>query len=217
MNTSQGVLDGKKDNALIVFIKYPEPGQVKTRLAKDIGNEKACSLYMRLVCDVIKNIFNNNKTYDICIFFSPPEREKELKQWLTVDAIFQTQKGFNLGERMCHAFQYVLHEKGFKKGVIIGTDCPEIHFSLIEEAFSALEKKDIVIGPCRDGGYYLLGMSKVATELFEDIPWSSHLVFKQTMKKAVKNDLSVHILKKLVDIDTLDDLLSSSAYRKTML
>ena len=99
--------------------------------------------------------------------------------------------------------------------IIIGTDCPEIDATLIENAFGVLKEKDIVVGPCKDGGYYLMGMSRLVpvsfeqgfiSDLFVDIDWSTDRVFKQTMEKIQKNNLSCGILKTLVDIDTIEDL-----------
>lgn len=246
----------KMENALIVFIKYPEPGKVKTRLAKDIGNEKACAIYKLLAEGVIKNVAQENlKTYDVHIFFTPADKETEIKDWLKsiiqgnrgVKTRFSPQEGRNLGEKMSHAFRQILQERDYKKRaaqrtatesplkkgdeggckknsqekmflhntIIIGTDCPEIDATLIENAFDVLKEKDIVIGPCRDGGYYLLGMSRsvpvsfeqgFVPDLFVDIDWSTDRVFKQTMEKIQKNNLSCGILKTLVDIDTIEDL-----------
>ena len=107
---------------------------------------------------------------------------------------------------MSTAFKEILQEKGCKKCIIIGTDCPEIDATLIENAFGVLKEKDIVIGPCKDGGYYLLGMSRPASDLFVDIDWSTDRVFEQTMEKIRENNLSCSILKTLVDIDTIEDL-----------
>ena len=244
------------ENALIIFLKYPEPGKVKTRLAKDTGDEKACAVYKLLAEGVIKNVFSKNPlTYDVHIFFTPANRETEIKDWLKpilndnqgIKTQFRTQEGRNLGEKMSNAFRQILQEKGYKKcttqltttesplkkgdkggckknsqekmflhhTIIIGTDCPEIDATLIENAFGVLKEKDIVIGPCKDGGYYLLGMSRpvpvsfkqgFVPDLFMDIDWSTDRVFKQTMEKIQKNNLSCGILKILVDIDTLEDL-----------
>lgn len=243
----------KMENALIIFLKYPEPGKVKTRLAKALGDEKACAVYKSLAENVIKNIFTKNPgTYDVHIFFTPADRETEIKDWLSpilndnpgVRIQFCPQEGGDLGERMSNAFKQILREKDYKKcttqrtatesplkkgdeggckknfqerkflhnTIIIGTDCPEIDATLIENAFGVLKEKDIVIGPCKDGGYYLLGMSVPASDLFVDIDWSTDRVFEQTMEKVQKNNLSCSILKTLVDIDTIEDLYRYPPY-----
>ncbi len=203
------------ENALIIFLKYPEPGKVKTRLAVDIGNVKACAIYKLLVERVIKNIFSKNPlTHDVHIFFTPPDKENGIKDWLQpiltnnqeIGTKYSHQEGNTLGEKMSYAFKQTLQIEGCKRCIIIGTDCPEIDAPLIESAFDILKEKDIVIGPCKDGGYYLLGMSRFLPELFEDIDWSTDRVFKQTMGKVHKNNLSCNVLKTLADIDTQEDL-----------
>jgi len=214
----------KMENVLIILLKYPEPGKVKTRLAKDIGDEKACEIYKLLAENVIKNILTKNPgTYTVHFFFTPADRETEISTWLKpilndnqeIKTQFRTQEGSNLGERMSNAFKEILQEKGCKKCIIVGTDCPEIDATLIEKAFGVLKEKDIVIGPCKDGGYYLLGMSRpvpvsfeqgFVPDLFIDIDWSTDRVFEQTMEKVRKNNLYCGVLKTLADIDTQEDL-----------
>ena len=214
----------KMENAVIIFLKYPEPGKVKTRLAKSLGDEKACAVYKSLAEGIIKNISSKNPlTYDVHIFFTPADRENEIRTWLKpilndnqgIKTQFRTQEGRNLGEKMSNAFKEILQEKVCKKCIIIGTDCPEIDATLIENAFGVLKEKNVVIGPCKDGGYYMLGMSRPVpvsfdqgfiSDLFVDIDWSTDRVFEQTMEKIHKNNLSCSILKTLVDIDTIEDL-----------
>ncbi len=212
------------DNTLIVFLKYPTPGQVKTRLARDIGSERACFIYQSLAEHVIKHIIpKNQRTYDVRIFFTPADKANEIKAWLKPflniipgdDTQFISQEGNDLGERMSTAFQKILQryprkneDKRFSShhAIIIGTDCPEIDAELIESAFEVLKEKDVVIGPCKDGGYYLIGMARYIPELFVDIEWSTSRVFDQTMEKMQKNNLSCGILKTLSDIDRIEDL-----------
>ena len=205
----------KIENVLIIFLKYPESGKVKTRLAKDIGDEKACSIYKLLAENVIKNvILKNPKTYNVHFFFTPANKKNEIKDWLQpilannqgIGTKYSHQEGNTLGERMSNAFKQTLQGEGCKSCIIIGTDCPEIDATLIENAFDILKEKDIVIGPCKDGGYYLLGMSRFVPDLFSDIDWSTDRVFDQTIEKIQKNNLSCGILKTLADIDTQEDL-----------
>lgn len=195
------------DNALIVFLKYPEPGKVKTRIAGFIGDERACALYTLIAEGVIKNVFLENPgTYDVYIFFTPANTKDKVEGWLKVEARYRPQEGDTLGEKMSNAFQSILQNNGYKRSIIIGTDCPEVNASLIESAFEMLKEKDIVIGPCKDGGYYLLGMSRFVSDVFLDIDWSTDRVISQTVNKVCKNDLSYGILKTLEDVDTPDDM-----------
>ena len=111
----------------------------------------------------------------------------------------------NLGEKMSQAFQEVF-DLGFKKVVIIGSDCPEISKSLIEDAFKKLSSCSVVLGPANDGGYYLLGMKTWHESLFDLTEWSTNRVLEETLRIAKKKSLSHYLLKELIDIDTIDDL-----------
>lgn len=192
-------------NTLLIFIKNPAPGKVKTRLAKTVGNEKAYQVYLRLlqhtlkaaaVVDAVRQVwYSSFINWDDGI--SETVFEKKLQQ------------GSDLGERMSHAF-----ESGFKQGaekmVIIGSDCPDISTEIIEQAYYALKTSDVVIGPAKDGGYYLLGMNHYYPELFTGIEWSTGRVLFQTMEKIRKASLGVYLLPELIDIDTEDDLDNST-------
>ena len=157
--------------------------------------------------------------YDVYIFFTPSDKENEIKAWLKPiinnnlggDVQYIPQEGYDLGERMSYAFKKTLRSRGYKKCIIIGTDCPGIDTPLIENAFEVLKERDVVVGPCRDGGYYLLGMSTLTGDLFVDIDWSTDRVFNQTIEKTRKNNLSSGILKTLADIDTQEDLYGYTA------
>ncbi len=208
----------------MIFLKYPEPGKVKTRLAKVIGNKEACTVYRRLAEGVMKNIFLKNEWLcDVWIFFTPFNKGNEIKDWLKpiigdnqkAATEYIPQEGDTLGERMSNAFKRIFQEKYYKRGLVIGTDCPGIDDILIGNAFEVLKEKDVVIGPCKDGGYYLLGMSRSVSllfhrqpilDLFMDIDWSTDKVLKQTMGKVHKNNLSCHTLTILADIDRIEDL-----------
>lgn len=217
-------MSSRTDNALMIFLKYPEPGKVKTRLAKVIGNEKACTAYRLLAEGVMKNIYlKDARPYAVWIFFTPFDRGNEIKDWLkpligdnrNAGTEYVPQEGNTLGERMSNAFKQVFQEKHYKRGIVIGTDCPGVDGILLGDAFGILSEKDIVIGPCRDGGYYLLGISgsvhllfnrQPVLDLFMDIDWSTDKVLKQTMGKIHKNNLSCHTLTTLADIDRAEDL-----------
>lgn len=111
------------------------------------------------------------------------------------------QEGFDLGERMYNALKAVL--KHYSNAIIIGTDIPDLSKKIIDNAILLLKKNDIVIGPSKDGGYYLLGVKKNYKELFEDIKWSSESIFQSTIKKAEILRLKVAILQHLHDVDNI--------------
>ena len=192
-------------SVLIIFIKNPIKGKVKTRLAESVGNEKALMIYKELL----------KKTVDIA---SKTECHREL--WYSgfinendqIDPkLFEKnlQEGANLGEKMSNSFSLAF-ERGIEKAVIIGSDCPDVTDELIKKAFQSLDKADLVIGPSLDGGYYLLGMKKHHPELFTGIEWSEITVFETTVRKAKNSGLNISELPALNDIDTIEDLKKSS-------
>jgi rSAM/selenodomain-associated transferase 1 len=192
------------ENALIVFQKNAVLGKVKSRLAATIGEEKALEIYKSLLLHTYGEI-GKLKGIDTFIFFSDfiePDSESGDKAEYK-----EIQIGEDLGERMSNAFRK-LFQKGYKRVVIIGTDCPEIQSSDIDDAFLALEKKEVCIGPAFDGGYYLLGMSRFQESLFQNIPWSSSEVTAKTKEILNSREISFELLKTLRDIDTEEDLIA---------
>ena len=190
---------------LIIFVKYPEPGKVKTRLAENIGLENAAKLYKKMAEDIIYNL-SRLGDYTKIIFFDPPERRNEVIRWLKFNGLtFIEQKGNSLGEKMSNAFSHAF-SVGADKAVVIGTDCPQITTQTIVKAFEKLEKSEVVIGPSYDGGYYLLGLRRLIPELFYDIDWSTNLVLDQTMKRLRYNDIKSEFLEMLRDVDNVQDL-----------
>ena len=185
-------------NQLLIFAKYPEPGKVKTRLARQVGAECAATLYEEMAEEVARKTIPKNNTYKRILYFDPPEKRTEFESWLSIDG-YQPQEGNNLGERLTHAVSQSLKES--EKIIVIGTDCVEFDHILIEESFQKLDTVDLVIGPAKDGGYYLIGFKKIYPELFQNIPWSTEQVFKETLKKAQALDLTTHLLPELSDID----------------
>jgi len=192
-------------NVLIIFVKYPEPGKVKTRMAEELGEKKAAEIYSLMAETVIGNVAHS-ESYQTAIFFDPPEKEDEIIKWIgDGSAVFFPQEGKALGDRMSNAFGRVCSD-GARKAVIIGTDCVDVTSETVEEAFYLLVETDVVIGPADDGGYYLLGLNNHQPELFSDIIWSTGLVFDQTVQRIKEAGLSFTLLKTLTDIDTAADL-----------
>lgn len=195
-------------NVLIIFVKYPEPGKVKTRIARELGDERAAKIYSHMAGTIIKEV-SSSDCYRSVIFFDPPEREKEIKGWIGSGS-FIPQRGNTLGERISNAFGAVF-SRGADKAVIIGTDCPDVSQETVEDAFGSLAEKDAVLGPAEDGGYYLLGLRSHAPEIFRDIDWSTDRVLDQSIKRINERRLSLKLLETLTDIDTVNDL---SKYHK---
>ena len=187
--------------ALIIFIKNPEAGKVKTRLAATLGHDKALSIYNILVrhtIDVAENV-----DADRFVFYSSHIAVND--EWDNKKIFKRLQKGNDLGERMCNAFD-LLFSEGYHSISIIGSDCPAITKTIIDEGFNASPNTDVVIGPAKDGGYYLMALKKINADLFSNILWSTNNVLTQTLAVCKRLNLSVHLLQELSDIDAEDDL-----------
>jgi uncharacterized protein len=196
------------DRCLLFFIKYPEKGRVKTRLAASIGDERALKLYRRFLLNILSTL--NQGTFLFYLCFYPADALESLRKWLGEDYLYIPQQGMDLGERMKNAFMEAF-DSGFKRVVLIGSDIPGLPLEFIEEAFASIREKDCVIGPSLDGGYYLFGFkeTKFSPQVFKGILWSTERVFEETMKIIEREGLTVHALKPLRDIDTIDDLRES--------
>lgn len=194
----------KTDRSLIIFVRRPELGKVKTRLAATVGNEKALAIYEELLMHTF--LIAQNVNADKHVFYH--EHIVEDDCWSAEGFTKHMQVNADLGGKMQHAFETVLN-MGYKNCIIIGSDCFQLTTQLIEDAFTFLEQNDVVIGPANDGGYYLLGMKKMFSFLFTNKEWSTSSVFDDTINDIEKNNLQLAILPELIDVDTEEDWLAS--------
>ncbi len=190
-----------RKNALIVFVRNPELGKVKTRLAKTMGDEKALKVYKKLIShthDIIKNI-----DCDKYVFYS----DEIIANDLWENNIFQKelQAEGNLGDKMAAAMEKTFL-KNYDSVTIIGSDCFNLEQNHVENAVSSLMYNDVVIGPAKDGGYYLLGMKKFYEDLFDVEAWSTSTVFDETLQICKSKFLQVVILQTLSDVDVEADV-----------
>lgn len=186
---------------LIIFAKYPEPGRVKTRLAKKIGSERAASLYKEMAETVVLKTAPVGEKYRQVLFFDPPEREADFRRWFPGLDLCPQVSG-DLGARMEAAFRESF-DAGAGGVVLIGTDCPDLDHDLVIQAFQKMAGSDLVIGPATDGGYYLIGMKNLRGEIFTGIPWSTNRVLSMTLQRAEEAGLRVALLPTLSDIDEI--------------
>lgn len=196
---------------LLIFVKNPVLGRVKTRLAADIGEQPALELYLSLMKHTFLEASKFARQFapantKVAVYFSEtlPERSA-FPVALSPDFRLCRQEGENLGQRMNNAFCEGF-AAGFQKQVIIGSDCPQLTAGHLAQAFNALSISDTVIGPARDGGYYLLGMSQPQPGLFDLAAWSHGDVFVQTLARIRKAGLSYTQTEELSDVDTVEDL-----------
>ena len=197
-----------KKKLLIIFVKNIKLGKVKTRLAKSIGNEAAFEVYKELV-NITENATNNLKI-DKRIYFSDAVVDtKWQNDFKTV------QSGIDLGERMKNAFADGFN-LGYEDIILIGSDLPDISKIIIESGFKALKINEVVFGPAEDSGYYLIGMNKLHSFIFEDKPWSQSHLLDVSLQELNKNNVGFSLLEILNDIDTYEDLIASNFYKNNI-
>lgn len=189
------------EQRLIVFLKAPRPGAVKTRLAATLGASEACTAYRRLVETLLRRLAALEKV-ELC--FAPDDASSEIAGWAQPTWRLRAQGAGDLGRRLDHAFRRAFDE-GAKRVVIIGSDCPDVGTNDIQAAWTALLSHDVVLGPAADGGYWLIGLRAPQPKLFADIPWSTKGVLRETLERSRGSGLKTHLLRELTDVDTETD------------
>lgn len=191
---------------VIVFVKNIKLGKVKTRLAKTVGNKAAFTIYSALVdvteraiahLDVDKRIYFSDAIVDS----KWPNEHKAIQQ------------GRDLGERMKNAIAKGF-EDGYQEIVLIGSDLPTISTKIIKAGFNSLKTNDVVFGPAEDGGYYLVGLSKMQHCIFDDKPWSTTPLLEVTLEELRAKNIKFGLIATLNDIDTFEDLQSYPEFLK---
>jgi uncharacterized protein len=197
-----------KNRLLIIFTKNPEAGQVKTRLARSVGEEKALEIYETLRGHTA--IVTEDVDAERIVYYSRFIPPSDL--FLITDKFTpKLQQGDDLGERMFNAISSGF-ESGFHHIVLIGTDCYELSREILNQSFRALERFDAVVGPATDGGFYLIGLNRVFPELFLDRQWSTPDVLRETTTILQRLGIPCELLSELSDIDTFDDLKKSKLW-----
>lgn len=191
---------------LIIMAKPPIWGKVKTRLATSIGEDKALDIYKAML----------DKTYAIAeelnipttVFFT--EQNEYTKNFILFNKEYQV--AGDLGIKMMVAFSSMF-EQGYDEVIMIGTDCPDNSSANLNKALSYLKNNDVVFGPSLDGGYYLIGMTKLYRELFENKIWSTDIVYQEALEETSKMKLKTIEVETINDIDTEEDLKKSKFYK----
>ena len=193
-------------NCLIVFIKNIKTGKVKTRLAKTVGTDYAVKFYEACVKYTLSEVSKlTNENIDVCLFFSSFKMKNNIDELAGHKFSIYEQEGKDLGEKMNNAFQKMF-KNGSRKVVVIGTDLPDITAGLIVNSFKLLDESEVVIGPSNDGGYYLLGMNQVYSEIFTNMGWSTNRLLINTLRVLEKDKVKTKLLEEFIDIDTEADL-----------
>ena len=195
--------------AVLLFAKAPRPGAVKTRLAADLGDRAAASVYRKLGAGVADAV---SAAFPLTVWYEPADAEAEMRAWLGNRHRYLPQPPGDLGDRLRVGFATHFASDP-EPAVAIGADAPGVNAGVVEEAFARLRRADVVIGPALDGGYYLLGLIRPVPALFAGIPWGTGGVLHETLAICQRNGLAVGQLSPLPDVDTVDDLRAAGLDR----
>jgi hypothetical protein len=198
------------ERAILFFVKHPEPGRVKSRLARVLGPEAASTLYRYFVLDMLGTIIASRFPLVVC--YTPKGKKDALARWMGEDHSYLPQRGRGLGQRMAFAFQEIF-ALGCRQAVLLGSDLPDLPTEIIVEAFHALSSHGAVIGPSHDGGYYLIGFRKdaFAPDGFRGIRWGKSTVLRKSLAKLQGTPAGICLLPQWSDVDTLEDLRALSS------
>jgi hypothetical protein len=190
-------------NALIVVAKRPQAGQTKTRLTPPLSPESAAELYERFLIDTL-DLIRQTPNIKPIIAYLPKGQEAYFKT-LAPDFELLPQCGDDLGERLDNALSHYLNS-GFDKAIIMDSDSPTLPTEYLTQAFNLLDAADVVLGPCDDGGYYLIGLKRAAPRLLREVTMSTPTVVQDTIALAHQAGLSVELLPTWYDVDTVAEL-----------
>lgn len=196
-----------RQERLIIFTRYPEPGKAKTRMIPALGAEGAASLHRQMTEHTLNQVRELRCFRPVSIEVRFDGGNQQLMQdWLGSDLVYQPQGEGDLGSRLARSLHSAF-QNGIDRTIIIGTDCPDLNSQAIAQAFCLLEPaRDLVLGPALDGGYYLIGVSYFIPELFTGISWGTAEVLQQTSEIAKKLNLAFAELPELADVDRPEDL-----------
>lgn len=186
---------------LVVFTKPALPGRVKTRLIGELGPEAAAALHQAFLDDLLERLAGRRFDLTVAWAVAPGEPLPP------VPAASFAQRGADLGERLYRGLSSAA--AGHELVAAVGSDHPLLTAERVEEGFERLERgSEVVLGPARDGGYYLIGLraAAIAPELFSGVPWSTDGVLAATLERCGALGLAVDLLPMGDDVDTADDL-----------
>ncbi len=191
--------------ALIIFVKAPLPGTVKTRLQKDLGRDETIRVYKSFITEITSQ-YAGMRGFDRLLGCAPAKDHEFLKEIAEKNKMKTfDQRGSDLGKKIVNAFRDYF-KKGYTRVILIGSDSPTIPKEFIRKAFRALEKNDFVVGPCCDGGMYLVGArKKIESRLFQNIPWDTSDVLNMVLEKLYRYKIQFSMLPFWYDVDNIDD------------
>lgn len=195
----------RHESVLLIFARAPEPGKTKTRLIPALGPERAAELHRSLIIYTLEQA--TRTAFSAIRLYCFPDTAHNFFQEceLRFNVGLYPQQGRDLGERMLLAFQETL--ANHTHAVLVGSDCPDISSGILDRAGQALVAgNDAVIGPSKDGGYYLIGLQQMNASLFKEMPWSTEQVADITRQRLRELGWSWTELPVLRDLDIISDL-----------
>ncbi|MBE0604085.1 MAG: TIGR04282 family arsenosugar biosynthesis glycosyltransferase, partial [Deltaproteobacteria bacterium] len=196
----------ENDLQVMLFARYPAPGQAKTRLIPEIGPRNAARLHRRMTesaAGVARAVRGSGKIgITVCCTGA---RVRDFHSWLGEDLHYEMQRPGDLGARMRRAFESAF-SRGAAGALAVGTDVPDLSPGILRQAVDGLRGHDVVLGPAADGGYYLVGMRHSRPELFMDIDWGTGSVYRRTCEAIRGLGLTFLELPTLHDVDRPEDL-----------
>jgi rSAM/selenodomain-associated transferase 1 len=191
---------------LLLFVRHPEAGRVKTRLIPLLGEVGAAGLYRQMAGEIARRLGEVARPGLARVaLVEPPQRQAEVGRWLGNRFTPWPQAVGDLGVRLTDAFQRAF-DHGAARVVAVGTDCLDLSTAILHQAFDRLAASDAVLGPAIDGGYYLIGLRRPLPVAFEGIPWSTDATLAVTRQRLGDVGATCHLLPVLRDLDTADDL-----------
>lgn len=198
-------------DCLLFFVKYPEPGTVKTRLANDASPELSAEFYATFVEEKFEELVTGC-TCDVIVCFAPEKAGQAMRDWLGEEHRFIGQKGADLGRRMENGFREAFL-MGYDRVVVTGSDIPGLTPAIIHEGLEALTPENCSLGPADDGGYYLIGFHRkgFVADVFKRMEWSHDMVLQKTMNILEEAGREIFQLVPLEDTDTIEDVETLAA------
>lgn len=197
-------------SVVMIFVKAPSLGAVKTRLLPILSPTQAAQLYRCLVADTLQ-IVSRVDGAQALVAYAPNDEFPDLS-WLSSELEGSVsipeairQEGSTLGDRLIHACERAF-ARGARRVVVLGSDAPELPEDWVANALASLDSCDVVLGPATDGGYHLIGLSQPRPALFTQMPWSSPELLDRTLERIQRLKLRVRCLQPVADLDTPDDL-----------
>lgn len=193
------------DGTIVVFVRLPRRGRIKTRLSPALGPDDIVGLYRAFVEDGLETATRTG--FPVTVAFTPAAAADEIRTWLGDAHRYRPQRGPDLGRRMATALE-AAYAEGFRWALIVGSDLPDLPVACLAEAVHAVAHTGAVLGPSTDGGYYLIGFraDRFVSAAFRDVDWGGHAVAAQTLASLHAAGQTVHRLPPWRDVDTPDDL-----------